>query len=156
MATLKQKEAFKRITENHGNTSKTMLQVGYRYNTAKKPSNLTESIGWKELMDKHLSDRLLAKRHQELLNKREKVIIEHKVNGSDIYKVLNQPETQAVSKGLDMAYKLKGKYAPEQHLVVMDIPPEPDSKLIEIYARDTTSQTAALETINPGAKSASD
>lgn len=64
-----------------------------------------------------LPDKLLGERHLELLNKREKVIIEHENdNGSDIYEVLDQPDTQAVSKGLDMAYKLKGSYAPEKSM----------------------------------------
>jgi len=61
MATLKQKMAAKKITENHGNVSKTMREVGYSENSAKKPSNLTESKGFKEEMAKYgLTDELIV------------------------------------------------------------------------------------------------
>ena len=47
--TEKQKRAVKKMTENHGNVSKSMRQAGYTYNTAKKPSNLTNSKGFEQL-----------------------------------------------------------------------------------------------------------
>lgn len=58
-----------------------------------------------------LSDELLRDRHLELLNKRE-IIKDSRGNGE----VIDSPDTMAVSKGLDMAYRIKGKYAPEKHL----------------------------------------
>lgn len=97
MATRKQKAAAIKIVENHGNVSKTMLDVGYTEASAKNPSNLTESKGWKELMNEYLPDSLLMQRHRELLDKKEPMV---------------------VSKGLDMAYKVKGAYAPEKHINV--------------------------------------
>lgn len=73
-----------------------------------KPSiiNAIQSIAEK------IPDELLAERHLELLNKREKVtrintdgtLTEHDVG----------PDVAGVSKGLDMAYKIKGIYAPEK------------------------------------------
>ena len=105
-ATRKQKQAFVKSLENCGNISKSMREVGYSPNTAKNPKILTESKGWKELMDEFIPDSLLAERHQELLNKREYSKVDEEV--------IDQPETQAVSKGLDMAYKLKGSYEPEK------------------------------------------
>lgn len=113
MATLKQKKAFKEITENHRSISGAMRDVGYSKNTAVKPSNLTKSKGWEELMEEYLPDKLIAKRHLELLNKREKSIVEYRseeAGGKNIYEVLDQPETQAVSKALEMTYKLKDRY----------------------------------------------
>ena len=55
-------------------------------------------------------DQLLAKRHKELLNKREVVKEYSHERGEYVQKVIDQPETQAVSKGLDMAYRLKKHY----------------------------------------------
>lgn len=57
-----------------------------------------------------IPDKLLIERHLELLNKREVdfVFIEGKKE------VLDQPDTIAVSKGLDMAYKLKDSYASQK------------------------------------------
>ena len=93
-ATIKQKKAFKEVV--NGSTLKGAMQkVGYSVETSKRTNKLTRSKGWQELLDKHLPDSLLAKRHRELLNKRE---------------LLGAVDTQAVSKGLDMAYKIKGRY----------------------------------------------
>ena len=74
--------------------------------------NLTKPKIIKAIEDA-LPDDLLAERHLELLNKREKSIIEYDnedVGGKKVYQVLDQPDTHAVSKGLDMAYKIKGSY----------------------------------------------
>lgn len=57
-----------------------------------------------------LPDDLLEERHLELLNKREITIIEK--DGEK--EIIDQPETQAVSKALDMAYKIKGSYVPDK------------------------------------------
>ena len=59
-----------------------------------------------------LPDKLLGERHLELLNKRE--VYRLKVDGEEEYELLDTPDTHAVSKGLDMAYKIKGSYAPEK------------------------------------------
>ena len=66
MATEKQKLAVKKIVENHGNISKAMREAGYEENTAKNPSNLTESKGFAELCDKvGLTDDFILKALQE-------------------------------------------------------------------------------------------
>lgn len=95
MVTIKQEQAFKEITENHRSVSSAMRMVGYDDDTASKPSNLTKSKGWKELMDKYLPDSLLVEKHNALLNK---------VNKE------GEMDIQAVVKGLDMGYRLKGSY----------------------------------------------
>lgn len=62
MPTLKQRRAVEKLTENHGNVSRAMLDVGYLPNTAKKPSNLTDSKGFKEVCEEvGLTDMLLTK-----------------------------------------------------------------------------------------------
>lgn len=115
--TFKQKAAFDKALENGGVISAAMAEAGYSEAMAKNPQKLTESKGWQELMDTHLPDDQLTARHRELLDKREKVIIDRadpKTGESAVYEVLDQPDTVAVSKALDMAYKLKGSYAPEK------------------------------------------
>lgn len=53
MATLKQKLAVEKLVENHGKSvSGAMRAAGYDPDTAKNPKNLTESKGFKELMEK--------------------------------------------------------------------------------------------------------
>ena len=112
--------AFIKVVENHGNVSKSMREVGYTEKTAKNPKNLTDSKGWQELLDEFIPDSLLAERHKELLNKREVVQIGHG-EGTE-YELLDQPDTQAVKAGLDMGYKLKGKYEAEKHIVTFPTP----------------------------------
>lgn len=129
MATLKQKKAAQKITENHGNVSKGMLEAGYSPNTAKKPSNLTNSKGWQELMDKFLPDSLLAKKHQALLNKEEVRLKNNNETGEIDVIPTGQIDVQAVAKGLEMAYKLKGSYAPEKHEHKIEIDPEEKEKI---------------------------
>lgn len=102
MPTVMQREAFKEITEKHRPVSRAMIDVGYSEHTASKPSNLTKSKGWIALMDKHIPDSLLAKKHLALLNKEDKIT-------GDI-------DVQAVSKGLDMAYKIKNKYPKDTNI----------------------------------------
>jgi hypothetical protein len=65
MATLKQKKAIKYIAEGDS-VSKAMLKAGYSPATAKNPSELTERIGFKELLEiAGVSDEKLA----EVLNR---------------------------------------------------------------------------------------
>lgn len=135
MATRKQKAAAARITDNHGNVSKTMLEVGYSPNTAKKPSNLTESRGWKELVTEQLPDGYLLEKHRQFLEEPKKV--------SSFRKGEKETEieewTATAVKALDMAYKLKGSYAPEKTISVnIDIEPSDKIKDLAKRLRDAT------------------
>lgn len=53
-----------------------------------------------QALEDALPDELLAEKHLALLNK---------MNGDEI-------DVNAVKSGLEMAYKIKGKYAPEKHI----------------------------------------
>lgn len=111
MATEKQKKAIKNVVENRGNISKAMRDAGYSKKSAKNPKNLTESKSWNQLMDKYLPDKLLAEKHKELLVIPKKV--RHFVKG-DLESEYEELDSNAMKAGLDMAYKLKGKYSPEK------------------------------------------
>lgn len=73
-----------------------------------------------------LPEELLAERHLELLNKRDTYRWYEDVkdiDGKNVIDVIPHEidlgvEVQAVTKGLDMAYKLKGKYAPEKTITL--------------------------------------
>src|SRR4051794_22656753 len=99
-----------------------MIESDYSPAMAKNPQKLTQSKGFQELMEESgLTDDLLVKRHVELLNKRETAVVPagRDENDKAIYqKVDLGPDTTAVTKGLDMAYKLKGSYAAEKHFNV--------------------------------------
>lgn len=144
MASLKQKRAVALMVENGGNASKAMRDAGYSHETAKNPDKLTKSLGFKSIAQS-IPDVLLSERHLELLNKREtkNVTVKKKdINGIEktvTKKVDIGPDVFAVKHGLDMAYKIKGTYAPEK-TVNLNIEIESDplvkdltSKLNEIY-----------------------
>jgi hypothetical protein len=113
MATQRQLSAIKKVVESGGKkaVSKAMVEAGFSEQYARNPKKLTKSKAWEKMMNKHLPDSLLAKKHKELLTvpvKRRTYI------KGDLQSETEELDSQAVSKGLDMAYKLKGKYAPEK------------------------------------------
>lgn len=110
-----------------------MKELGYTKAYAKNPKQLLNTKDWKGLMEEHLSDDDLAKKHQQLLNK---ITIDHYIYpasesdkeikktfekfGLSLIRIRKQKQWkrayfsimdgQAASRALDMAYKLKGKY----------------------------------------------
>lgn len=61
MSTIKQKRVAKKILENPRlSVGEAMRESGYSPNTAVHPKDLTDSKGWKKLMDDYLPDELLA------------------------------------------------------------------------------------------------
>lgn len=112
MSTFRQKLVASKLVENGGNIGKAMIAAGYSPATAKTPQKLTQSIGWKELMETYLPDKLLVKRHKQLLNKKEVIVIGR---GADREAFpTGQIDANAVAKGLDMAYKIRDKYPKPQ------------------------------------------
>lgn len=88
------------------------------YNTANQIAiqNLQKPTIQKAILSiaEQIPDNLLVTKHLELLNKKE-VITRNNVSSGEI-EVLptGQIDSQAVKAGLDMAYKLKGIYAPDK------------------------------------------
>jgi len=97
---VKMEKVAKDVLENGGSIAPAMRKAGYSEAYSKNPHKITSSKSWQELMEQYLPDDLLASKHQELIMKTD----EH-----------GEMDTQATKSGLDMAYKLKGKYAPEKH-----------------------------------------
>lgn len=87
-----------------------MSKAGYAPTTASRTNKLTRTKGWKELMDKHMPDSSLSKKHRELLNKKEILIVSDGAKNGSHLEYTEQPHSD-VAKALDMAYKLKGHYA---------------------------------------------
>lgn len=199
MPTPKQKIAFSLISENIRNPKpdvtlgKTMLQAGYSQQVALKPKLVTESKGFRELMEAAgLDDDSLTRTHSQLLRssrldhmvfpletedepEEEKPPVElepqpqggalkrqHKkrarshLSDDDIRKLLADvnctvrrivhgetarhvyfwaPDNKARKEALDMAYKLKGSYAPEKKAVVHAHFGQANSKTKEVVER---------------------
>ena len=97
MPTLKQKQVFKSLMVDKSGEAvgKAMRKAGYSEKTSLTPSKLTNSDGWKELLEEHLDDTLLAKTHHKLLkSKQERFQLD----------------------ALSLAYKVKGKFQDTESL----------------------------------------
>lgn len=99
--TIKQKVALQRVLENHGNISKSMREAGYSEATSKNPKNLTESMGWNDMLNEYLSDDLLMKVQVEGLG------------ATTVKTSFSEPDKEIKDfsvrhKYLETAYKLKG------------------------------------------------
>ena len=112
MPTHRQKRTATKMVETGGNVSKAMVAGGYSPKTAHNPKKLTDSNGWKELMESNIPDDLLARKHQELLNK--KVMFVSGKGKARKTLATKEIDATAVAKGLDLAYKIKNKYPAER------------------------------------------
>lgn len=94
MPTPKQRLAAKKLTESYRKgkpkaVSKVMKEAGYSDSSATKPSVLTKSKSWEQLLEEYMPDELLANRNNWLIN---------------------HEKPEAVNAGLERAYKAKKKY----------------------------------------------
>lgn len=105
------------IEQDFKDLSGAAMKAGFAASTAKSNlAQITSSRSWAAIVNEFLPDNLIAERHLELLNKRDierYTEYERDENGKQRAVTKwrdNGPETAAVSKALDMAYKLKNSY----------------------------------------------
>jgi len=136
MPTIKQKKAFKEVLKGSTITG-AMKKAGYSESTTTTTGKLTNTDGWKELMNKYLPDDKLADHHNQLLNQKrldyfvfpknmedEEIEISVKEAGLKVVNIrmsdkgkmafYSTDDAMAKKSALDMAYKLKGSYAAEK------------------------------------------
>jgi UDP-N-acetylenolpyruvoylglucosamine reductase len=94
MPTLAQRLTFEEVTAQivrgeRPNLSKAQRKVGYKESTIKRSSNLTKSVGWKELMDTINDNEILARVREIATDKEDK---------------------RACLQAADMIFKLKDRY----------------------------------------------
>lgn len=113
-----------------------MRELGYSTSYSESPSQLTRTKSWNVLMEEHIPDSLLAEKHRELLQSKQvnRFIFSPKLSDEEIIDIVNEagfkvivirkspmgkmafysvPNVRGIDRGLDMAFKLKNKYAPE-------------------------------------------
>lgn len=117
MATERQKKAFEELVDKRSekvrSVGEAMEKAGYSKSASTKPAILTKSNGWKELMAKHMPEELIAKKHLALLNKKECIQQRDPETGTTELIRTEEIDVTAVSKGLDMYYKIGNKYPKE-------------------------------------------
>lgn len=101
------------MRKNGGSLGDAMIAAGYHKTYASKSGqkHFVKGLSWQQLMDRYIPQEKLAIRHNELLDKRSYRKVEQ--DGETMI-VDDGPETGAVSKALEMAYKLRGSFVPEE------------------------------------------
>lgn len=142
-ASIKARAVAKLIVENPGmGLGPAMIAVGYAPLTAKTPSNLTNSKAWNDLLDEYLPRSDVLETHKGLLKASN---LDHQtfpletpaLTDAHIIEMFTElnckvrrivhgeqarhvyfwaADNRARKDGLEMAYKLRGDYAPEKHL----------------------------------------
>lgn len=115
MPTEKQRKAARIMAENGGNASKAMREAGYSAVTAATPGKLTNSKGFRELLDEYLPEQKLLQVHKEGLDAK-KVIsarVTSKEAGVDTDDFIEVPDHPTRHKFLETGYQLRGKLRPE-------------------------------------------
>ncbi len=101
--------------EHKGQFKSAMLAIGYPVSTAEHNGGIVQATkSWKALLDERLSEELLTRRHNELLNKRDTTTVTiGRGKKARIELIDHGPDTTAVARGLELAYKLRGSFVPE-------------------------------------------
>lgn len=138
MATKNQEKVFEKVLTQAKKSrkisvSKAMLESGLSPSYAAQPQQLTSSKGWKELVEKHMPDSFLAKRHRALFDQKKVEYFSFPRNMDDDEITLaveeagltlisisvgekaklafySTADVHAVTKALEMAHKIKGVY----------------------------------------------
>ena len=139
MSKIRVKKVIAKMVGKGGKSlTKAMVESGYSPAYAHTPSKLSNSKTFKELMDEFIPDSLITQRHNELANacSLSNYKFDLKISDKTIKALINdipgckclyvsrdkynatayftQPDQHSRKDAIDMGYKLKGVYAPEQ------------------------------------------
>ncbi len=108
----KQVEVLK-IVENNPREpiSKAMQSVGYAVSTSRNPSQYIGKENLVRAFLKTIPDKMILKAHKKLLKAKIKVKTYKK---GDLITEYTTEDSFALSKGVELAYKVKGAFAPEE------------------------------------------
>ncbi len=145
------------LEKNGGTLSKAMIAAGYAPSTAHVPKLVTGTKSWAMLMAEYLPEDKIAHRHSELLDKR---AYRKNVEGDEVD---DGPDTAAVGKALEMAYKLRGSFKDEKPVnpsaVVYNLFYKPEVRasvqafeatLKQTIANESTGESPRVIDVTPG------
>ena len=113
----------------------------YSESVASRVNIITKSSSWKALMKEYMPEEVLAQRHAEILDKRDtKIVTEVDADGKKTaVEVDDGPNTAAVTKGLELAYKLRGSFKEKEA-------PPPSTVMYNLfYKPEVREQTRVFE-----------
>ena len=117
-----------------------MVKHGYSKSTAKRTNKITETKGWKYLVDKYINEETLAKVHAEGLAATK---YESRLTGKGESELQEVPDYSVRHKYLESGYKVRGKYAQEgnnNNILVINIAGESAQRYETISRPSTDSE----------------
>lgn len=125
MPTIKARMALKNIGTSR-TEEQALIKAGYSPSYARS-GQIKHTKSWEQLLEQQLPDRLLAKKHKQLLEKTERIVVSDGTKEGSHIEDTGQPHSD-VNRALDMAYKLKGRYSSEDgggnKTLIINIVPE--------------------------------
>lgn len=120
----KHKKVVKALVENRGTSvSEAMRKAGYSKAYASNPQQLVATKSFQQLLDEYLPDELLTSTHRELIH---------------------DEDSNIRLRSVDLGYKIKAKFEPEQHeLTVRNYRELPDEELERLYNAKVKRITAS-------------
>lgn len=101
---LKQLGVLQKMVENGGSSlGQAILDAGYSPAYAKNPKKLTSTKSFRKLVDLMIPPKAVLRAHASLLRAEEGIYYK----GA---RVASEPNTVAIARGVDMAYRLHGYY----------------------------------------------
>lgn len=126
--------------EHEGVMKSAMTAIGYTPSMSAQPERVTTTKSWAALLEEHMPQSLLARRHEELLNKRDTSLITIGRGKKARVEIIDRgPDTTAVKGALEMAYKLRGSFVAEP-------PPAPVANIYNLFYQPLVrAQVTAFE-----------
>ena len=113
MAGSKAQKVVQLLQGNRELTTKVLREAGYAESSARKLGTVKKTKTFQQLMERYLPQKHLQEKHREFLDA-PRIVRTYKKGELEIETI--ETDSNAV-KALDMAYKLRGLYAPEKHIV---------------------------------------
>ena len=105
------KPKIKKVFDKVVNNGKTMGEaVRDVYHSKRNQTAVKKSRSWEILVKREMPEKLIAEKHKALLNKVETIRHYDEETRQTTLQKTDEIDVQAVSKGLDMYYKVSNKY----------------------------------------------
>lgn len=140
--TNKQLRLAKEISENTVEpVGKLLLRAGYSKSTSQSPQHILKALPFRDLFSTKISDKLILKAHKKLLTA--KVRTRTFVNGKKKTEIVTE-DAFALSKGVDLAYRVKGAFAPtESKLTITGLEAKTDDEIDEMLQDEQNAVSRA-------------
>jgi predicted SpoU family rRNA methylase len=119
--TIRQKKAFDLIVSGKVKSKREAMKLaGYSVDVQNKPNKVTEKAGWATLLRRHIPENLVLKKHKAMLEKMETVHTFNK-DGQLVVESTGEIDVNSVAKGVDLYYKVAGKYPKEGNVTAIQV-----------------------------------